>query len=207
MLLAVSAFAVQLLALVLSRLRAAGWARRLYGVPMGFQTAVEAALGARLRRELLGLDAPRGSPLDATVDALIARYAETRRAAADVTAALIVGLIGWVAFDRFTPGAVSAGQELAVHASQYVAVHDFFLGATIGGWYYRLFPPETPLWTMALAVVTVTLTMSLATAFAGLVADPVQARLGVHRRRLRRWLETLERLSGPIDGKPYKEPK
>ncbi len=223
--LALPALMVQIIALALRRLGAVGPARRLLGLPLGFQTAVEKALGERLRREVLELEGagrsewealvsrasfdPRSRPereqsltalgreeLYGAANALIERYAETRRAVADVTTALIVGIAGVVLVDRFTPGSISAGQELAASVSHYAAVHDFFLGPTLGGWFYHFFPPETALWTEIVAIVVVALFMSLVSAFSGLLADPAQAYMGLHQRRLRRWLRTFLRLVG-----------
>ena len=124
---------------------------------------------------------------------MIERYCETRRSAADVTTALAIGLAGWIWFGQFTPGSLSTGKELADSLTLYTAVQDFFLGSTIGGWYYAVFPPETSLRTHAFATVVVALGMSIIAAFSGLIADPVQSRIGIHRKRLERWLRTMRR--------------
>lgn len=224
-LLALPALVLQIIALALRRLGAVGPARRLLSLPLGFQTAVEKALVVRLRREILELQGSGGhewedlvscasferrtrsesrqsltalerDELRVAADELIERYAETRRAVADLTTALVVGVVGVVLVDRFTPGAISAGQELAAGVSRYAAVHDFFLGPTLGRWFYHFFPPETGLWFEIVAMVVVALSMSLVSAFSGLLADPVQAYTGLHQARLRRWLKTLRRLVG-----------
>ena len=224
-LLALPALMVQMIALALHRLGAIGPARRLLSLPFGFQTAVEKALVERLRREVLELEGsgrsewealisrasfdPRSRPekeqsftalgreeLYGAVNALIDRYAATRRAAADVATALMVGIAGVVLVDQFTPGSISAGQELAASVSRYAAVHDFFLGPTLGGWFYHFFPPETGSWTEIVAIIVVALFMSLVSAFSGLLADPIQAYIGLHQVRLRRWLRTFRRVVG-----------
>ncbi len=209
-LMAVPAFLLQCTGLVLRTCGAGRPAHRLLSAPLGVQTAVERTLITTLQRELLAAErldqVPRsrgatGVHLDATefeaaAATLITRYAENRRAAADVTTALIAGLVGLLAFDRFTPGALSAGQELATSVSHYAAVNSFFLGETLGGLYYRLFPPSADPATLIAAVLAVTVAMSVLAAFAGLIADPIQARLGLHHRRLRRWLGTCRQLAG-----------
>jgi len=194
-LLAPPALLLQLTAPVLERLGAVGLAHRLRRLPLGFRTAVETAVGEHLRREVLGPDESHAAP--AAMRGLIDRYTETRRALSDVSAALSVGFVGLVAADRFTPGSLSAGQELARNVSHYAAVQDFLLGETLGGWFYRFFPPQTPLWGEIVAVIGVAALMAVIAAFSGLVTDPLQARLGLHQARLRRWLRTFRRL---VDG-------
>jgi hypothetical protein len=44
---------------------------------------------------------------------------------------------------------------------------------------------------------------SVIAAFAGIFADPLQARLGIHRRRLMRLFETLDAEMGGARDKPF----
>ena len=46
-------------------------------------------------------------------------------------------------------------------------------------------------------MIVVAALMAVVAAFSGLVTDPLQARLGLHQARLRRWLRTFRRL---VDG-------
>ena len=211
---AVPALAVQIVAQALGRAnpntKRHKLADKLLSVPLGFPTAVEAALIERLREDVLALEGSgrddwerwvgRASfdPEGEAANTVITRYTETRRASADVATALVVGILGVVLAGQFTPGSISAGHELAANVSHYAASRDFFLGPTLGTWFYRLFPPETGLWTEIVSMLVVALLMSLVSAFSGLLADPVQARLGLHHARLRGMLKALRRLEeGP----------
>ena len=77
--------------------------------------------------------------------------------------------------------------------AQQAAISSFPLGAGFGSLWYGLFPvvPSTALlfsfsgWLLAIG--------SVLSAFAGIVADPVQRRLGLHQRRLRRMIDAMER--------------
>ncbi|MDF0603429.1 hypothetical protein P1J78_22105 [Psychromarinibacter sp. C21-152] len=81
------------------------------------------------------------------------------------------------------------------------AIADFPLGERLGGTWYSLFTPETPAWLVAAAVTGLIALGATFAAFAGILADPVQARLGIHRRRLLRLLDTIERHgTGGMDG-------
>ena len=232
-LLAVPALLLHLAVLGLHRAGLRGLARRLAGVPCGFQTDVERALVRRLSAEVLGQPAGRprveamledgafgdltperrarlrsalvAAGLEAAIEALLARYAATRRASADLATALTLGIAGAHALGQFTPGSLSAGRALAESVGHHAAVRDFLLGPTLGAWYYGVFPPDVSLATAAGTTALVVLLTAIGAGFAGLVADPIQARLGVHRRRLRRWLDALEHLAGgsPREFRPW----
>jgi hypothetical protein len=62
----------------------------------------------------------------------------------------------------------------------------------MGGLWYGVFPPATPLWLGAAALGGLLMLAALISAFAGLLADPVQVALGIHRRRLIRLVDALE---------------
>ncbi|MDE0410558.1 MAG: hypothetical protein OXN81_22155, partial [Alphaproteobacteria bacterium] len=81
-----------------------------------------------------------------------------------------------------------AAQALA----QQAAIAGFPLGAAAGGLWYGLFPAKAS--TAAIAGLTGALVLlpAMLTAFAGVAADPVQAHLGLHDRRLSRLLDALE---------------
>jgi hypothetical protein len=67
------------------------------------------------------------------------------------------------------------------------------LGATAGALWYAVFPAAaSPLLVAGVTAGTLGLG-AVAAAFAGVLADPVQAKLGVHRRRLLRLIDALER--------------
>ena len=203
-LLALPAVVIQLAALVIGKSGRTSVANSLLRLPLGISTALERELIRRFRQELLMLspgDQPwqvaygKGrSEVASAADKVVKRYAETRRAAADVTTAMTVGLIGLLLAETFTPGSISAGQELAATVTRLRAEQDFFLGSTVGGWFYGVFPPDVGLWMQVGATLTVAVIMSFISAFSGVVADPLQSLLGIHQRRLRRCLRTLKRL-------------
>lgn len=120
-------------------------------------------------------------------------YAGTRAAAAEITTAMLSLAAGAAAFKQVTPGVISLGPALAGVLAQQAAIASFPLGAGLGGVWYGSFPAAAgPAMT---AGVTGGLALSLAilSAFAGVIADPVQRRLGLHRRRLERLVTAVER--------------
>lgn len=120
------------------------------------------------------------------------RYTGTRAAASDMLAALSSMGAGGFLVHKLTPSALSLGPALAALAAHNAAVAGFPLGATLGGYWYGMFPvvPSTGL------VVGMTggliAGVAATAAFAGIVADPLQRLLGIHERRLNKLIDALE---------------
>lgn len=119
-------------------------------------------------------------------------YVDSRTAAAELTNALLSAGIGAALAKQWTPGALTLGPVLANLVAQQMAVASFPLGAWAGGLWYGLFPVAAPAVATASAVGGVLVLGAAATAFSGVVADPLQARFGLHQRRLRRFVDVLE---------------
>jgi hypothetical protein len=122
---------------------------------------------------------------------LIARYAGTRVAVAEIVTALVLLVVGALVFRALTPGMISLAPNLAGVVAHGAAVADFPLGQTLGGVWYAVFPVGVPPWLMAAVVALLVSLGAVMAAFAGILADPVQARLGVHQRRLHRLIAAL----------------
>jgi hypothetical protein len=123
----------------------------------------------------------------------LAEYAVTRGTAAEITTALMSLSAGALTLGKVTPGAVSFGPMLASIVAQQAAISSFPLGAGFGTLWYTMFPvvPSTPLmFSLSGGLLAIG---SVLSAFAGIVADPVQRRLGLHQRRLRRMVDAMER--------------
>lgn len=121
-------------------------------------------------------------------------YGVTRGAAAEITTGLLNLGAGALAVQKLTPGAVTLGPALAGVISQHVAAGSFPLGAWAASAWYVVFPLAPP---AAGLVMTTTGGLMLASAslaaFAGIIADPVQRRLGLHQKRLTKMVDALER--------------
>jgi hypothetical protein len=133
----------------------------------------------------------------------VTEYASARTAVAEMTTTLAVISVGAIVFQALTPGMISMAPDVAGALARTTAIADFPMGQTLGGVWYRLFAPDTPAWLTAAAVGGLIAVGAMFAAFAGILADPVQARLGIHRRRLMRLLETLERHCGMGADRPF----
>lgn len=123
----------------------------------------------------------------------LSQYRVTRTASADITSNLSCTLLGAFAFQKFTPGGIGLGLVLATMLAKTLAARDFILGETIGHWYYSWFPPEPSLATTAGVMLAVMAALSAFAALSGMIFDPLQAAVGLHRRRLHKLLDHLER--------------
>ena len=87
---------------------------------------------------------------------------------------------------------MSLGPAAAQMLVQHAAIAGFPLGSGVGALWYGAFPAAAP------AALSIGLTGGLLAAgavvgaFSGVVTDPIQRRLGLHQRRLRRLIDCLE---------------
>ncbi len=131
--------------------------------------------------------------LRARLPEAMAEYAVTRAAAAEIATGLLTLGAGVAATGKLTPGVATLGPGLAAVLAQQGAVASFPLGSTLGGLWYAAFPAAAS--TALVAGVTGGLALAATgfAAFSGVVTDPLQRRLGLHRRRLLRLVDALER--------------
>jgi hypothetical protein len=199
------------------------WLHRLADrVPAGFTTRVQQHISNLIQADLLNNGEPTGHLLeDYLVEALesvyerhsseavdhqhfikliepvigdaLRQYRVTRTASADITNSISCTVLGAFAFQKFTPGGIGLGVVLASMLAKTLAARDFILGETIGGWYYSVFPPEPSLATTASVMLAVMAALAAFAALSGIIVDPVQAAVGLHRRRLHKLLGHLER--------------
>ena len=154
----------------------------------------EPALAGALQPQLAAIAQAGGDPaLAARITDAMVEYGASRVAAAELTTGLIGLGAGAVALQKLTPGLVTLGPALAAIMAQQAAVASFPLGATLGGFWYGLFPAAPSLGLVASMTGGMMLAGSAFAAFAGIAADPVQRRLGLHQRRLRHLIASLER--------------
>jgi hypothetical protein len=123
----------------------------------------------------------------------MAEYTRTRAAATEITTGMLSLSTGALAVQKVTPGAVSLGPVLAAAIAQQSAVASFPMGAALGSVWYGLFPAAPSALLVGSLTGGLVAASTLVSAFAGIVADPVQRRLGLHQLRLRRMLDALER--------------
>ncbi len=123
----------------------------------------------------------------------IGEYGVSRAAAAEITTGLASLGAGAAVANKLTPGMASLGPTVAAMVAQQAAVASFPLGGWAGGLWYGLFPAVPSLALDATATGGMMLAATVFAAFAGIVSDPVQRAAGLHRARLLRMVNALER--------------
>jgi hypothetical protein len=123
----------------------------------------------------------------------VENYLGSRTAAAEIATGFVAAGLGAVAVKQATPGLVTLSSAIAGAIAQQAAIAAFPLGAGLGGLWYGLFPVAAGPGLLAATMGGVFLIGAVLAAFSGIVTDPLQRRLGLHRRRLLRLMQELER--------------
>src|SRR6266567_8569712 len=124
-------------------------------------------------------------------------YGKTRGAVSELAGSLLNLAAGYAALSKTTPGALSAGTAAATAIAQHLAIAHCWLGATLGAWYYAVFPVAASAGLVAATTGTLLAAVGVVTALAWIVIDPLLATTGIHRRRLDRFVTALgEELRG-----------
>jgi len=120
-------------------------------------------------------------------------YSLSRTAISELAGNIIALATGVGMMGKMTPGGISFGTVLAATIAQQSAISSFFLGPTIGGVYYGMFPASASMGLAMASTSAVLATLAILSAFSGIITDPIQARLGIHEKRLNRLLDSLEK--------------
>ena len=123
---------------------------------------------------------------------LVEHYVGTRMAVAEIVTTVMMLVIGVIAFRAATPGVLSLAPLVSDRAAFDMAVAGFPLGEGLGRAWYGVFPHDRSGWFIAAVAAGLVVSASVVTTFAGLLADPLQAALGIHQRRLMRLLARID---------------
>ena len=133
----------------------------------------------------------------AALERHLEEYGKTRGAVSELAGSLITLAGGYAALSKATPGALSAGTAAATAIAQHMAIANFWLGSTVGAWYYAVFPVSASAGLVAATTGAMIAAVGVVTALAWIVLDPLLATTGIHRRRLDRFVTALgEELRG-----------
>ena len=123
---------------------------------------------------------------------LVEEYADVRNAISEIFTSVMFLCVGLIVFETATPGVVSMAPIVSDVARTTAASESFLFGQRLGSIWYGVFPPEVPLWFVVSIGFTLAAGASIVTAFAGVIADPLQAVTGVHKRRIMRLIRAVD---------------
>ena len=128
----------------------------------------------------------------ASLEKKIRKYTSSRTVAEDLSGSILTLTVGYAAFQNLSPGAISSGAALASAISQKTAISNFWLGSTIGSWYYGMFPTTSSKHLFIMSTASIMAILAIVTTFSGILTDPLQSKLGLHQKRLQKLIYSLE---------------
>jgi hypothetical protein len=187
-------FRLTALVLTVARLERAG--RWLASRRILLRSDASRAIERAVIDELLRHRSPPGDDNTAASERMVEDYVGIRNAVAEIVTTVLVLGTGLIAFRAATPGVLSLAPLVSDHAALNVAIASFPLGETLGRAWYGVFPVDLSGWFIAAVAGLLVVSASVVTTFAGLLADPVQAALGIHQRRLMRLFARIDAAGG-----------
>jgi hypothetical protein len=162
------------------------------------ETELSRTIADLILGELLGVtDASRALPADRRerVRDLLAEYVAARHAMAEFAAGFVAIAVGLTLVHALTPSAISLGPLLAREMAQQEAIEGFWLGSWAGAIYHGWFPAMATWPEVVATTLAVMACFAVLATFMGLLTDPMQQLLGLHRRRLEHLVNTFERIA------------
>lgn len=126
-----------------------------------------------------------------TLEKNLQGYANTRTAAAELAGNIITVSSSYIAFRKAMPGVLTSGGATAAAIAKKIAIAKFWLGPTLGSWYYSVFPVAASTGLVVAVTGTIMAGLGLISTFTGIITDPLQAKLGLHQKRLYQFIDTL----------------
>jgi hypothetical protein len=121
----------------------------------------------------------------------LVEYGTSRTAVSELTGSLLMLASGYLTWQKATPGVITGGSAVAAAIANQMAISNFWLGSFLGSIYYTLFPAAPSLALVAAATGSLMAGMAVASTFAGILVDPLQAKLGIHHKRLHKLISAL----------------
>jgi hypothetical protein len=119
-------------------------------------------------------------------------YSAARTATADLASNAALLLYSKITMGTAAFGSLSAGSALALSVAQSAAITEFWAGPFLGGLYYSHIGVTASLRLVIAMTLLVAVVLAIVATFSGVITDPIQAKLGIHHRRLNKMLDSLE---------------
>lgn len=126
------------------------------------------------------------------IEQKLTEFGAVRTGSADLASNIVLMLSSHGALGQTTIGALSAGHAVSALIAKSIAASNFWLGATIGSYYYALVPVAVSLRLIIAVTSIVAVILSIISTFIGIITDPIQAKLGIHKRRLNKLITSIQ---------------
>lgn len=147
----------------------------------------DSSLQRLLNEKLEAFERPSENPeFQRNLQAKLVEYAATRTGSADLASNAALLITSKIAMGQASFGTLSAGTAVSAAVAHSVAVSNFWLGSTIGSYYYALVPVAVSMRLLIAVTAVIAVVLALVSTFIGVLTDPLQAKLGFHKRRLQK---------------------
>jgi hypothetical protein len=126
------------------------------------------------------------------IEKKLQEYGTTRVSSSELASNLLLITSSYATLGRASFGALSAGNLVGASIAHSMAVSNFWLGSTIGGWYYAVISVSVPLFVIIPIIGIVIMLMAIVSTFIGVFIDPLQSKFGWHQKRLLGLIESFQ---------------
>jgi hypothetical protein len=171
-------------------------ARELLSLPdalieeMKKDPALESWMGSGGLSELQALFGARS--LQPQLQSDLLAYSSRRAGITEMAGSVVTLFAAYRWFHNSSLGAFEMGRRLASEHAHKNAVSHFFLGKKVGSVFYKTFPVAPSKNEIMIATIIVVVALSALTLLTVILSDPVQHRMGIHRRQILKLLDSLE---------------
>ena len=145
-----------------------------------------------LNEKLDTLSEPAKSPeFRAKLDAKLAEYGATRTASSELATSTTLLVTSKIALGQASFGALSAGVAVSAAVANSAAASSFWLGSMLGSYYYAVFPVAASFSQLLAVTLVLCIVLALVSTFIGILTDPLQAKLGIHQKRLKKLVSAV----------------
>lgn len=125
------------------------------------------------------------------LDEKLREYGATRTGSSDLSSNAVLLITSKIAIGEAAFGTLSAGTSVSAIVAHSIAVSNFWLGSTVGSYYYAVAPVAVTMRLLMAMTAIVAVVLAIVSTFIGIVTDPIQARLGLHQKRLRKLVHAI----------------
>lgn len=173
-------------------------------IPSGLRTDYQKEVERLVARELLKISDDKSSGSDelqslfgtqalgSLIQPDLLAHSSGRAGITEMAGSAVTLIAAYRWFHNTSLGPLEMGKRLASMNAHKKAVSKFFLGRKLGSVFYKTFPVAPSKHEVMLATAFVVFTLSALTLLTVILSDPVQHRMGVHRRKLLKLLDSLE---------------
>ena len=125
------------------------------------------------------------------IEKKLQEYGTTRVSSSELASNLLLITSSYATLGRASFGALGAGNLVGASIAHSMAVSNFWLGSTIGGWYYAVISVSVPMVVIIPVIGVMIILLAVVSTFIGVFIDPLQSTSAWHQKRLLGLIESF----------------